>query len=185
MYFPTEFKLSPSEANQGDVSQTTAALVCALLLYLTLTATAGTLLICKVLKHDMKVRIVFRACRPVGLPWHYPKRLQGFAYRMIEKCSPELATRLPSEGFIPRSHRYKLMSFSWLYLKSATRKGKGLFMETPINWWRSSPFKPLSPIVASSVAVRVCNCKPSQQRGGGKKLSERPVSEKGAFKNSE
>ncbi len=87
----------------------------------------------------MRVRIIFQADGPVWFPWHYPEQLQGFAYRTIEKASPELAARLHSEGFVVGSHRYKLITFSWLYPSSAVQKEKGLLMEPPINWWVSSP----------------------------------------------
>ncbi len=87
----------------------------------------------------MRVHVTFQADKPVLLPWNYPEKLQGFVYRTIGKASPELAARLHSEGFVVGSHRYKLITFSWLYPRSATMKGNGLLMEPPIHWWMSSP----------------------------------------------
>ncbi len=87
----------------------------------------------------MRVRVTFQAEGSVWVPWYYPELLQGIAYKAIGRASPELATRLHSEGFVVGSRRYKLITFSWLFPHSATQKGKGLLMAPPIRWWVSSP----------------------------------------------
>jgi len=87
----------------------------------------------------MRVRATFQAEGSVWVPWHYPELLQGIAYKAIGKSSPELASRLHSEGFVVGSRRYKLITFSWLFPQSAVQRDNGLLMSPPIKWWLSSP----------------------------------------------
>lgn len=87
----------------------------------------------------MRVRVIFQAEGPVWVPWHYLELLQGLAYNVMRKASPELASRLHSEGFVVGSRRYKLITFSWLFPQSAVQRDKGLLMSPPIKWWLSSP----------------------------------------------
>lgn len=87
----------------------------------------------------MRVHILLHADDYIWVPWRYPEWLQGLIYRTIEKTSPQLASRLHSEGFVVGSRRYKLITFSWLFPHSASREKNGLLLEPPINWWVSSP----------------------------------------------
>lgn len=87
----------------------------------------------------MRVHIILHADDYIWVPWRYPEWLQGLIYRTIEKTSPQLASRLHSEGFVVGSRRYKLITFSWLFPRSASRRENGLLLEPPINWWVSSP----------------------------------------------
>ncbi len=91
----------------------------------------------------MRVRVIFQAEGSVWVPWHYPELLQGIAYKAIRKASPEFASRLHSEGFVVGSRRYKLITFSWLFPRSAAQRDNGLLMSPPIKWWLSSPLLPV------------------------------------------
>lgn len=99
----------------------------------------------------MRVRILLHADDCIWVPWHYPEWLQGLVYRTIGKTSPELASRLHSEGFVVGSRRYKLITFSWLFPRSATQEKNGLWLEPPINWWVSSPLATVMEAFASGL----------------------------------
>lgn len=87
----------------------------------------------------MRVRVILQAEGSIWVPWHYPEWLQGLIYKKLKKSAPDLASRLHSEGFVAGSKRYKLITFSWLFPKSAVQKENGLLMTPPIKWWISSP----------------------------------------------
>ncbi len=98
----------------------------------------------------MRIRFTFQTPSPVFLPWHYPHLLHGFLYSALHKAQPDLATFLHNEGFSANSHRYKLLTFSWLYPRKTRAQKEGVVMTGPLHWWVSSPFPaPLEALAAT------------------------------------
>jgi len=87
----------------------------------------------------MRLHVIWKAEKPVLLPWNYLHLLHGFLYTAIKKASPKLGEFLHEQGFVVGGHRYKLVTFSLLFPQSAEPTDDGLEMLPPIHWWVASP----------------------------------------------
>ena len=104
----------------------------------------------------MRLPIIFHTAEPLFLPWHYPQWLQGLVYRTIGKASPRGATLLHEEGFKVGTHRYKLLTFSWLLGKKAEAGPGGIRLHPPLHWWVASPLSvPLEALATGLLAAGI------------------------------
>lgn len=97
----------------------------------------------------MRLCVTFQTTHPIFLPWDYLELLQGLFYSAIKRVSPRLGAFLHEQGYEADQHRYKFVTFSWLYPKSAQHHTQGLLFHGPILWWLSSP----SPAPLEAMAV--------------------------------
>lgn len=85
--------------------------------------------------------------------------LHGFLYAALRKGNPKLGNFLHEEGFCVQGHRYKLMTFSFLFPQKARALGKCLEMSPPISWWVSSPLvapiETLAMVLLTQEVVRI------------------------------
>lgn len=99
----------------------------------------------------MRLRILWASEGSVVVPWNYPHLLHGFLYAAIRRANPQWGEFLHQQGFVVGSHRYKLLTFSLLFPRSARRRKEGLEMSPPIQWWVSSPLHASMEALASTL----------------------------------
>ncbi len=91
--------------------------------------------------HLMRVKLTFLASkRNTILPLNYNHAVAGLIYRTVGNASEEFAARLHDEGFEADRRRFKLFTFSRLFVKSRRVIGDRMVLEAPeVSLQVSSP----------------------------------------------
>src|SRR5437763_1426135 len=80
----------------------------------------------------MRVKLTFLATkRNAMLPLNYNHAVAGLIYRTIGNASEAFAARLHDEGFEADRRRFKLFTFSRLFVKNRRVVGDRLLLESP------------------------------------------------------